>query len=303
MRIKIIFIAVVAGLFVTLGAASPAVAMAINPGTTANLLDAMHGEGLAFAKYNAFADEADRAGQAAVAALFRSTADQERDEHFVEEAVFTDLVGSQAASLRGSIAAEAYEATTLYPGYARQARHDGDQVAAGLFQELAADEATHRALLRRALQALCGDSRYPASPSVDVVAIVAGPARSSGTTLDNVNAALRGEAFASAKYHLFAAQAADSGNAALSELFAVLSDFERLDHFASLANLAGLVGTTAANLTAAIAGENFETTTMYPNYANAANAVGDTAVGARFLDIAGDEAVHRDAYAAARAAL
>jgi len=290
----------------TLSTAGPAAATAattVTPGTEANLRTATHGEALAFATYTAFADEADRSGQPGIATLFRTTAAQERDEHFAEEAAFAGFVGDPAANLRTAIQAELSESTDLYPAYARQARADGDRAAAQLFQELAADEAQHRALLRQALRALDGRSDDPRPPAADPVQIVAGPARSHGRTLDNLKAALRDEAFASARYRLFAASATGQDKAALGRLFAGLSDIERLEHFAALANLAGLVGGVRADLSAAITGENTEATVMYPTYAAAAIAAGDTAVGELLTEIASDEAGHRDAYAAALAGL
>jgi rubrerythrin len=299
MRIRSILVTLTVAALVPMGTAT-ATASAAAPaaGTRANLLDAMHGEAMAFARYTAYADQADRDARPGVAALLRTVAAQERGEHFVEEAGFVALVGDEADNLREAIRAELAEARDLYPGFAKQAAIDGDRVAATLFDELASDEATHRQILRKALDNLDCRCHFPPPPTVDVVAIVPGPAKSRGRTLDNVRTALVGEAFASAKYRMYA-RAEGEANRALGQLWAALSDVERLEHFAALANLAGLVGEVAANLTTAIAGENQEATVMYPTYAAAAVAAGDTEVGALFTEIAGDEAGHRDAFRAA----
>jgi rubrerythrin len=278
----------------TLSVATPAVAL--NSGTRKNLLYAMHGEALAFASYQAFAIEAGRRGRLDTAVLFGLASYQERDEHFAEEADLAELVGDAEENLEDAITGESYEQTHLYPKYARQAHSSGDHEAGALFDELAADEANHQKVLKRALRALRGEGSYLKPPKIHVVDIVSGPARSHGTTLANLRSAMRGEAFASAKYRMFALSACSHGHWRVGRLFAVLSNIERREHFAGLANLAGLVGTTSDNLRTAIAGENAEATRMYPAFARAARTAGDTEAADRFDEVAADEARHRDEF-------
>ena len=286
-----------AGAAMTLSVASPAAAL--NSGTRKNLLYSMHGEALAFASYWAFAHQAGKEGRLSTAILFRATANQERDEHFAEEAELADLVGNDEANLEDAITGESYETTYLYPKYARQAHSSGDHEAGALFDELADDEAQHRETLKRALSALRGEDTYPNPPNIHVVEIVSGPAKSRGTTLANLRSAMRGEAFASAKYRMYAQSACAHGQWQIGRLFGVLSLLERREHFAGLANLAGLVGDTSENLRAAVAGENAEATRMYPEFAREARAVGDTAAADWFTEVALDEAKHRDAFQSA----
>jgi rubrerythrin len=117
---------------------------------------------------------------------------------------------------------------------------------------------------------------------------------------DDLDKALRGEAYAYAKYMLYAERARASGNADLAILFENTAATERLEHFRELAELAGLtVRSDAENLHDAIAGETFETSTMYPEMAARARAVGDHQAASRFAELGSDENSHRSAYSAA----
>lgn len=285
----------------TPAAASPAPGIAAS--TRTNVLDAMHGEAFARAKYLAYAAQADREGHSAVARLFRSTATTERTDHFKQEAGFVGLVGSDAANLRDAISGENYETTTMYPQFERQARAAGDKKAASLFHEIGADEAVHRNLLKKALAALKRPGAVPAPPAVTPVAIPAGTASSSGQTLANLKAAMHGEAFASAKYLAYAAHAKAAGRPQVAKLFTGLASIELKEHFAGEAVLAGLVSDTRHNLDDSIAGENWENTSMYPGYARQAAAAGDTTVAKALAEIGTEEGKHRDAFAAAKGKL
>lgn len=123
------------------------------------------------------------------------------------------------------------------------------------------------------------------------------------TTRQNLLTAMRGEAFAFAKYQLYAQRARQQGQSALAELFEVTAGKERLEHFAEEAELLGLAGADEDNLRDAIAGEAYEVETMYRQFAEQAEAVGDTAAAERFREIREDEAAHRTAFEAALAGL
>lgn len=121
---------------------------------------------------------------------------------------------------------------------------------------------------------------------------------------NDLETAMKGEAFAYAKYMLFAQQAREHGHAGLAALFENTAKTERLEHFREHAELAGLVSSSDAdNLRNAIEGENYETTKMYPDMAARAKRAGDGQVAARFAEIGKDESKHRDAFIAALAKL
>ncbi len=117
-------------------------------------------------------------------------------------------------------------------------------------------------------------------------------------TLENLSTAMHGEAFAHAKYLLFAEHARAHGNPELAELFEDAAKTEKTEHFAQEAALAGIVGSDADNLRDAVEAETYEAGTMYPTFAREADKVGDHEAALRFREIASDEARHRDAFQA-----
>jgi rubrerythrin len=118
-------------------------------------------------------------------------------------------------------------------------------------------------------------------------------------TQANLLTALHGEAFAYAKYMLYAEHARQQGRKELADLFEATARTELFEHFAEEAELAGLVGDDAANLREAIGGEAYEVDTMYRTFAEQAQAAGDNAAAARFTEVRQDETHHRDAFTAA----
>ena len=115
-------------------------------------------------------------------------------------------------------------------------------------------------------------------------------------TADNLSTAMHGEAFAFAKYMLYAEHARQNGNEDLAKLFESSAKTERFQHFAEEARLAGLVGNDAENLKDAIQGESYEVETMYRQFAEKAAAAGDKTTAERFEEIRHDEMKHRDAF-------
>ena len=111
-------------------------------------------------------------------------------------------------------------------------------------------------------------------------------------TYENVLAALHGEAFAHARYLLFAAAARKRGETRLASMFEGIAAVELQEHFIELAELAGLVGADGDNIRAAIPDENLEVEVTYPKFAQQARAAGEIAVAERFAEMAEDEREH-----------
>jgi rubrerythrin len=118
-------------------------------------------------------------------------------------------------------------------------------------------------------------------------------------TMENLSTAMHGEAFAHAKYLLYAEHARKDGNTELADLLEKTAAVEHLQHLREEADLAGAVNSDQDNLKEAIKGETYEVETMYPGFAREARAAGDHAAADRFTEIAKDEANHRDAFRAA----
>jgi rubrerythrin len=126
----------------------------------------------------------------------------------------------------------------------------------------------------------------------------------------NVLTAFAGESQARNKYAYFAGQARKEGHEQIAAIFEETADQERI-HAKGLFNRlkggevqisasfpAGVIGTTAENLRAAAAGEDYETTEMYPAFARVAEAEGFREIAGLFRCIAVAERRHRDRYLA-----
>lgn len=268
---------------------------ALHPQTRADLAQSMLGEAFANASYRLYAEQARREGLASVAHLFERTAEVELGEHFREEAALSGLAGSDTANLRDAMTGETYESQKMYPGFAQQAKADGDTEAATRFSEIARDEGVHGQTFGTALRVVgSGSGSVPAPPKFEPVQVPAGaPMVHAQRTKTNLDTAMHGEALAYAKYRLYAEHA---NNPAVGRLFRGTADVEWREHFAEEAKLAGAVDTTRSNLTKAISGERYESQTMYPTFAKRAKAVGDTEAATRFSHNAEDEAGHARAF-------
>ncbi len=92
-------------------------------------------------------------------------------------------------------------------------------------------------------------------------------------TVQNLKVAFAGESQANRKYLAFAHQAEKEGYPQIAKLFRAAADAETIHALAHLANMGG-VGTTLQNLEAAVAGETYEFTEMYPPMVKQAEAEG-----------------------------
>ncbi len=114
-------------------------------------------------------------------------------------------------------------------------------------------------------------------------------------TEENLKAAFAGESQARNKYTFWAKVARKEGFHYIAKIFEETAENERRhakDEFALL----GGIGDTAANLQAAMEGENYETTEMYPQFAKDAGDEGNREAAVLFRQIAKVEAHHRDRY-------
>ena len=116
-------------------------------------------------------------------------------------------------------------------------------------------------------------------------------------TIKNLKDAFAGESQANQKYRAFAKKAEKDGFANIARLFQATAEAERIHAEGHLQALEG-VGSTADNLQAAIDGETYEFTEMYPPMVEQAEADGHKAK--RMFKYAVEaEAVHAKLYALA----
>ena len=114
-------------------------------------------------------------------------------------------------------------------------------------------------------------------------------------TEENLKAAFAGESKARNMYTYFAKVARQEGYHYIAKIFDETAINEMRHAKDELAMLGG-IGDTVANLKEAIAGEDYETTTMYPEFAAAAEEEGNKEAAILFKMIGRVEAEHRDRY-------
>jgi rubrerythrin len=132
-------------------------------------------------------------------------------------------------------------------------------------------------------------------------------------TIQNLTKAFIGESQARNRYTIYAKIAKKEGYEQISEIFLQTADQER-EHAKWLFRMINEIkgeeeneviveagapnasGDTIANLKAAIGGENYEYTSMYPEFADKAQEEGFPKIAARLRSIAIAEAHHEDRY-------
>ncbi len=116
-------------------------------------------------------------------------------------------------------------------------------------------------------------------------------------TEKNLMTAFAGESQARNKYTYFASVAKKEGYEQIAEIFLKTADNEK-EHAKLWFKHLGELGTTAQNLAAAAAGENYEWTDMYDTFAKEAEEEGFTAIAYQFRAVAAIEKAHEERYRA-----
>ncbi len=117
-------------------------------------------------------------------------------------------------------------------------------------------------------------------------------------TLNDLLEAMREEAYAFARFRLCAAVARRHGDVAAAELFEAVARVELEEHFAALAELAGVPAGGGQALEDAVAAEAELAETIYPEYAERAARSGDVVAAELFRRLAVEETRHQAAFAA-----
>ncbi len=129
-------------------------------------------------------------------------------------------------------------------------------------------------------------------------------------TEKNLLTAFAGESQARNRYTFFASAAKKAGYEQISAIFIETADnekehAERLFKFLEGGDVeitgsfpAGIIGDTVPNLEAAADGENYEHTTMYPEFADVAEKEGFSEIAEVFRNIAVAEKAHEERYRA-----
>lgn len=136
-------------------------------------------------------------------------------------------------------------------------------------------------------------------------------------TIQNLTKAFIGESMARNRYTMYAKTAQKEGYPQISDIFLATADNERvhakwlfrlinelkkkssenLDEIHVEAAAPTTLGSTVDNLKSAIAGEHYENTIMYPDFAKTAEKEGFKEIAVRLRSIANAETHHEDRYA------
>lgn len=112
--------------------------------TEKNLLAAFAGESQAYTKYGYYASQAKKDGYEQIAAIFTETAANEKEHAKLWfKLLHGGAVPGTEDNLVDAAAGENYEWTDMYAGFAKEAREEGFNKIAALFEGVAAIEKEH----------------------------------------------------------------------------------------------------------------------------------------------------------------
>jgi rubrerythrin len=111
--------------------------------TEKNLMEAFAGESQARNKYTYFASVAKKEGYEQVAAIFLETAEQEK-EHAKLHLKALSGIGNTVANLKAAAGGEGEEWTSMYPRMAKEARAEGFEDLARIFEGIGKIEKEHQ---------------------------------------------------------------------------------------------------------------------------------------------------------------
>ena len=118
--------------------------------TEQNLMTAFAGESQARNKYTYYASQARKDGYVQIAELFEETANNEKEHAKMWFKLFHG-VGTTAENLLDAAEGENYEWTDMYATFAKEAREEGFDHIANLFEGVAAVEKEHEDRYRKLL--------------------------------------------------------------------------------------------------------------------------------------------------------
>ena len=119
--------------------------------TEANLWAAFAGESQARNKYTYYASKAKKDGYVQIASIFEETANNEKEHAKIWFKLLHDGMPDTVANLADAAAGENYEWTEMYDQMAKDAREEGFDKIAFLFEQVAKIEKEHEERYRKLL--------------------------------------------------------------------------------------------------------------------------------------------------------
>ena len=120
--------------------------------TEANLKAAFSGESEARNKYTYYASKAKKEGFEQISELFLETANNEKEHAKIWFKLLKDGIGDTKENLLDAAAGEHYEWTEMYANFAKDAREEGFDKIAYLFEGVAKIEKEHEERYRKLLE-------------------------------------------------------------------------------------------------------------------------------------------------------
>lgn len=120
--------------------------------TEKNLEAAFAGESMARNKYSYYASKAKKDGYVQIAQLFEETANNEKEHAKIWFKLLHDGIGATDINLQDAAAGENYEWTDMYPTFAKEAREEGFDYIATLFEKVAEIEKHHEERYKKLLE-------------------------------------------------------------------------------------------------------------------------------------------------------
>ncbi len=111
--------------------------------TEKNLNAAFAGESQARVKYQFFASKAKKEGYEQISAIFQETSDNEKEHAKIWYKLLHDGVADTMTNLKDAAAGENYEYTDMYKKFAEDAREEGFNEIAELFEKVGEIEKHH----------------------------------------------------------------------------------------------------------------------------------------------------------------
>jgi rubrerythrin len=134
--------------------------------TEANLLTAFAGESQAHTKYIYYASKAKKDGFVQIANFFEETAGNEKEHAKIWFKLLHNGIGDTSANLLDAAEGENYEWTDMYATFAKEAREEGFDKIAFLFDEVAKIEKDHEERYRKLLANIEGDTVFVSEEEV-----------------------------------------------------------------------------------------------------------------------------------------
>lgn len=118
--------------------------------TEANLMAAFAGESQAHNKYSYYASKAKKDGYVQISKIFEETAANEKEHAKIWfKLLHNDEIPDTLTNLNDAASGENYEWTDMYANFAKEAREEGFDQIAFLFEEVAKIEKEHEARYRK----------------------------------------------------------------------------------------------------------------------------------------------------------